>query len=950
MSSSIKAIDKGSVHRICSGQVILDLGIAVKELVENSLDAGASSVEVKFRNYGLDGYEVIDDGCGVDEKNHAGLTKKYCTSKLNTFDDLSGVSTFGFRGEALSSLCALANVKVTTRTKTQPMATRLSFAHSGEIISKEPIARSQGTTVSVSDLFKSLPVRHKEFCAHYKREYAKALNVLYAYGIVAEGVRISCTNQGPAQTKASVVFSTQGGASSTLRRNLVNIFGPKLLKNTEAIDAELDGASMSVSGFVSKPGQGCGRASGDRQFFFVNRRPVDLPKVARCVNEVYRQFNHSQYPVAVLCFTVQKESVDVNVTPDKRKIFMNNETVLLDQLKRLLSDMYEPSRYTLPSAANSTLNEFRRAASAISTVSSLTTSRSNTGSSDAFSADGGSSLNIATPGNQELSREATTREGKDVEDKSRAGGADGEKASGGAGGADGEKMAVAVAPDSRNSRSSPASDGPVETPSEARDSIPDKQGCEAESEGDTSSTQQALSRLPFSKRTSRPNPALTPSPPRRARFVKSPMKRWIREGQYDDPESSSPRASRKRVRVSYKEDDGESNDVVDDDAARKPEADEEMQILTVAGSPVKRPCDSFESNVVGPLGGRNEDEPSVEREPHACSPGTDTAVPCNGHHDDDGDGTGGGGYGQVHTRSGDDPEDVVYDTLMGDRSKTTEGTLIIDEAILEQWVSWGGRCHPDLRRKTYADREVQGDRSFVYANVERELNARMRGDKGAAATSGPGEASKAESELSLVIQKEDFLRMHVVGQFNLGFIIARKHNDLFIVDQHASDEKYNFEKLQESTVMSVQRLIRPVDPELTAAQELVVMNNLEVFQKNGFEFVVDENKPPTQRLGLTTLPFSKNWTFGVSDVHELVSLLEESPGQQCRPSRVSAMFASRACRKSIMVGTALNHEQMQRVLTHMATIDQPWNCPHGRPTMRHVLNLNDVTRTDTATS
>jgi DNA mismatch repair protein PMS2 len=116
-SSGIRAIEPSSVHRICSGQAVVDLFGAVKELVENSLDAGASHITISLLEYGMGLLEVEDDGLGVTPTNYAHLARKYHTSKLRRFEDLTAVATFGFRGEALSSLCELAReFIVTTRT------------------------------------------------------------------------------------------------------------------------------------------------------------------------------------------------------------------------------------------------------------------------------------------------------------------------------------------------------------------------------------------------------------------------------------------------------------------------------------------------------------------------------------------------------------------------------------------------------------------------------------------------------------------------------------------------------------------------------------------------------------------------------------------------------------------------------------------------------------------
>ena len=206
--------------------------------------------------------------------------------------------------------------------------------------------------------------------------------------------------------------------------------------------------------------------------------------------------------------------------------------------------------------------------------------------------------------------------------------------------------------------------------------------------------------------------------------------------------------------------------------------------------------------------------------------------------------------------------------------------------------------------------------------------------------------SSAENELRKNISKDMFQKMEVLGQFNLGFIIAKLSNDLFIVDQHASDEKFNFEDQQRNTTIKSQRLIAPQKLELTAANEAILMDNVEIFRKNGFEFEIDPNAEAMKKIKLVSLPTSRNWTFGVEDIEELIFMLSDSPGVICRPSRVRKMFASRACRMSIMVGTALNHAQMKKILCHMGEIEHPWNCPHGRPTMRHLVNLGMLRSSD----
>lgn len=177
-SPTIKPINKASVHRICAGQVILDLSSAVKELVENSLDAGATGIEIALKEYGKECFQVIDNGSGISPNNFKVIALKHHTSKLVDFPDLQMLSTFGFRGEAISSLCSLGNLTIETRTKNETVATHLTYDHSGLLVSEKKTARKIGTTVTVKNLFSNLPVRSKEFHRNIRKEYGKLISLL----------------------------------------------------------------------------------------------------------------------------------------------------------------------------------------------------------------------------------------------------------------------------------------------------------------------------------------------------------------------------------------------------------------------------------------------------------------------------------------------------------------------------------------------------------------------------------------------------------------------------------------------------------------------------------------------------------------------------------------------------------------------------------------------------
>lgn len=249
-------------------------------------------------------------------------------------------------------------------------------------------------------------------------------------------------------------------------------------------------------------------------------------------------------------------------------------------------------------------------------------------------------------------------------------------------------------------------------------------------------------------------------------------------------------------------------------------------------------------------------------------------------------------------------------------------------------------------------------------------------------TSG-GPVGHEAGGMGLRFDKSCFSQMRVIGQFNLGFIIAALRTrakeegqgdtvetgglQLFIIDQHASDEKFRFEGLNRESRIDRQPLVTPHHLQLTPAQEQLAESHLEVFRLNGFELRRQEARPPGRRLQLATLPTCQGLVFGERDIHDLLYTLEEAepeqqrPGGQevprggklldlgghrgtwsstalPRPAKVWQLLACRACRGAVMIGKALRVGEMERILRNLGSLEQPWNCPHGRPTMRHLID------------
>ncbi|XP_077172735.1 mismatch repair endonuclease PMS2 isoform X2 [Paroedura picta] len=831
-AKAIKPIDRKSVHQICSGQVVLNLSTAVKELVENSIDAGATSVEVKLKEYGTELIEVSDNGCGVEEENFAGLTLKHYTSKIQAFSDLIRVETFGFRGEALSSLCALSDVSILTCHKSAKVGTRLVFDHNGKITLSAPCPRQQGMTVTVQQLFYNLPVRHKEFLRNIKKEFAKMVQVLQAYCIISTGVRIKCTNQ-VGQGKKQLVLGTSGSLS--LKENIGSIFGQKQLQSlipfvqrppSEAVCEEYgltsaDGPTSlsTVSGFVSRCDHGVGRSATDRQFFFINQRPCDPTKVSKVVNEVYHMYNRHQYPFIVLKICADSGSVDINVTPDKRQIMLQEEKLLLAVLKTSLMGMFGSDANKL-------------------------------------------AMNQPVPGAEGNFKPR-------LQDET-------------------EKPCLEM-----RSSSSPNPKSAM-TVAKLRESFALRPETETRVPSSENPKQQLSSpgqrKLPtFFSVSGSPNKEI------------SSGKKSVCGADRDSSKSLLPPGNAKKLAVEM--DSGCGSTSAESDAGwSTPEPGSCFCSQSTVSSPEEGSCLSkgeIQREVLGTTGQTQTSEGVSNRskkhmltlEVDCSSPDVKrrkVAPPLS---------PAGSSSGRDDARNSAVPSQ--YDVPLEVEKKIT--TLAFSMSSLTDRV----------RKLIQQRQEKAGMLSY------RKFRAKI----------SPGENKSAEDELRKEIRKEAFAEMEVIGQFNLGFIIVKLNSDLFIVDQHASDEKYNFEMLQQHTVLQGQKLIAPQNLNLTPVNENVLMENLEIFRKNGFDFVIDESAPVTQRVKLISLPTSKNWTFGPPDIEELIFMLSDCPGVMCRPSR-------------IMVGTALNRKEMKKLVTHMGEIEHPWNCPHGRPTIRHIANLD----------
>ena len=310
----IKQLDEAAINRIAAGEVIERPSSAVKELIENSIDAGATSILVDVADGGKTLIRVTDDGCGMTPADLPLAVSRHATSKLNS-NDLFNISTFGFRGEALPSLGAVSRLNI----KTKGMETDAAeLTVDAGIISKiKPIALNQGAVIELRDLFYATPARLK-FLRTDRTELqeinkiVKSLSIAYPY--------ISFKLRDISQNKDRLLFNTasETGANNTaLKKRISRVLDPSFVENSCAIKAERE--NFKLSGYAALPT--FSRGSTNLQHIFINQRPVKDKILIGAVKAAYSDFlAKDRYPAVVLFLECDPHFVDVNVHPSKLEV------------------------------------------------------------------------------------------------------------------------------------------------------------------------------------------------------------------------------------------------------------------------------------------------------------------------------------------------------------------------------------------------------------------------------------------------------------------------------------------------------------------------------------------------------------------------------------------------------------------------------------------------------
>ena len=322
---NIVLLDDLTINKIAAGEVIERPASVVKEMVENSIDAGAKHITIEIKNGAISFIKITDDGKGIQRDDVELAFERHATSKIRTSEDLNSIKSMGFRGEALASIASIANVELVSKTEECKIGTKI-VVEGGDILSIEEIGCTKGTSITVKNLFYNTPVRYK----FLKKDFTEAgyiEDIVTRLALVHPEIAMKFINTG------KVIMSSNG--SGNLQDVIYSIFGKEVASNTIDVNYEYD--YISIKGAIGKPI--IARSNRSNQIFFVNDRYIRDKNLSSAVEQAFKgMLPIGKFAFLVLNVEMPQEKVDVNVHPAKLEVRFSDENLVFKAMFHAIKD------------------------------------------------------------------------------------------------------------------------------------------------------------------------------------------------------------------------------------------------------------------------------------------------------------------------------------------------------------------------------------------------------------------------------------------------------------------------------------------------------------------------------------------------------------------------------------------------------------------------------------
>lgn len=345
---SIRQLPSQLINQIAAGEVVERPASVVKELLENSLDAGAQSIVIDIEQGGIKRIMIRDDGCGIPRSELALALDRHATSKIATLDDLETIGTLGFRGEALPSIASVSRFTIVSQTAGQDTAWRYALDAGRELEPMRPDPHPAGTEIEVRDLFYNVPARRK-FLRTEKTEFGHLEQVVRRIALSHFNVGFELSHN-----QRSVMRLPPATSPAARARRLASIFGNTFVD--QSLPVEVSGAGLRLWGWIAQPT--FSRSQADLQYFYVNQRMVRDKLVSHAVKQAYQDvLFHGRHPAYVLFLEMEPAGVDVNAHPTKHEVRFRDSRLVHDFLFRSIKQSIAEMRPDDQSEAASAMVE-----------------------------------------------------------------------------------------------------------------------------------------------------------------------------------------------------------------------------------------------------------------------------------------------------------------------------------------------------------------------------------------------------------------------------------------------------------------------------------------------------------------------------------------------------------------------------------------------------------------
>ena len=328
---NIIELDQNLINKIAAGEVIERPASVVKELVENSMDAGATSITVEIAEGGKSLIKITDDGHGIEADELPTAIKRHSTSKIKSAEDLFNISTLGFRGEALASIGSVSYMKITSKIKSADSA-QLIEVEDGRLITNKPAAANNGTTIEVNNLFFNVPAR-KKHQKSMQAEFRHILDIITRYILINPQIQFKLIHN-------DKIVITSPSSTNTLA-NVATVYGRSITKSLVPINFSF--FDIEIMGFISKPE--LTRADRTYQSIYVNKRHIKNSTVQRAVYDGYGELLfHGRHPIFILDIKIDPQKIDVNVHPQKSEIRIQKEQELYSAVRNAIISAFSDEK------------------------------------------------------------------------------------------------------------------------------------------------------------------------------------------------------------------------------------------------------------------------------------------------------------------------------------------------------------------------------------------------------------------------------------------------------------------------------------------------------------------------------------------------------------------------------------------------------------------------------